>query len=66
MNESKLKFKSDLINDSDSSSADDFLCPAAAENTRVPGFQMQSPDGLRAADEVKGTLENQAPRPFAE
>lgn len=63
MNEFKLKFG--IINDSDSSSADYFLCPAAAENMRVPGFQLQSPDGLCAADEAKGTLEYRAPRPFA-
>lgn len=65
VNESKLKFKTDLIPDWYSSSADDLLCPAAAEDVRVPVFQMQSPDGLPAADEVQGTLENQPPRPFA-
>lgn len=53
------------MNDSGSFSAGDFLCPAAAGHARVPGFQMQSPDGLCAAGEVKGTQENRAPRPFA-
>jgi len=42
MNESKLKLGSGLINDSDSSSADYALCPAAAENTGVPGFQRRA------------------------
>lgn len=53
------------MNDSGSSSADGLLCPAAAGHARAPGFHMQSPHGLCAAGEVKGTREDRAPRPFA-
>lgn len=51
-----MKFKSDFINEWDSSSADCFLCWAAAEHTGMPGVWRQSPD----ADGAKGILESQA------
>lgn len=54
-----MKFKSDFINEWDSSSADCFLCWAAAEHTGMPGCGDRALM-LCAADGAKGTLESQA------
>lgn len=61
MNEFGLKLMSDFINEWDSSSADYFLCWAAAEHTGMPGVQRQSPDALCC----RGYLGKSGPETFA-